>query len=87
MKLYHRKRKVKIVFEVDDMKLFKNLTERETEIVDLLPKGYTNKEIANNLGIAEHTVETHLDRIFRKLRVKSRTEAACTYILDQRSRE
>lgn len=65
------------------MKLFKNLTERETEVVDLLPKGYTNKEIANNLGIAEHTVETHLDRIFRKLQVKSRTEAACAYILNQ----
>lgn len=67
------------------MKTFKNLTERETEIVGLLPKGYSNKEIANHLRISEHTVETHLDRIFRKLQVKSRTEAACEYILNQRN--
>ncbi len=66
------------------MKTFKNLTERETEIVELLPKGYSNKEIANQLRISEHTVETHLDRIFRKLQVKSRTEAACEYILNKR---
>lgn len=65
------------------MQLFRDLTARETEILNLLPKGHTNKEIAINLGIAEHTVETHLDRIFRKLRVQSRTEAACKYILDQ----
>lgn len=66
------------------MNTFKNLTERETEIVKLLPKGYSNKEIANHLRISAHTVETHLDRIFRKLQVKSRTEAACEYILNQR---
>ena len=68
------------------MRLFKNLTKRETEIVDLLPEGYTNKAIAQQLGIAEHTVETHLDRIYRKLRVQSRTEAACKYLLDQKDR-
>ena len=68
------------------MKLFKNLTKRETEIVDLLPEGHTNKAIAQQLGIAEHTVETHLDRIYRKLRVQSRTEAACKYLLDQKKR-
>ncbi len=67
------------------MKLFKNLTERETEVIKRLPEGYTNKEIANDLGIAEHTVETHMDRIFRKLSVRSRTEAACKYIIDQGS--
>jgi DNA-binding NarL/FixJ family response regulator len=65
------------------MDLFSNLTERETEIIERLPKGYTNKEIAIDLGIAEHTVETHLDRIFRKLNVRSRTEAACKFIIDK----
>ncbi len=65
------------------MKLFRNLTRRETEIVDLLPEGHTNKGIARLLGITEHTVETHLDRIFRKLDVQSRTEAACRYLLDR----
>jgi DNA-binding NarL/FixJ family response regulator len=68
------------------MDLFSNLTERETEIVERLPKGYTNKEIAIDLGIAEHTVETHLDRIFRKLNVRSRTEAACKFIIDKERR-
>lgn len=71
-------------FEQVTMKIFRNLTERETEIIELLPKGYTNKEIANGLRISEHTVETHLDRIFRKLQVRSRTEAACEYILNQK---
>jgi RNA polymerase sigma factor (sigma-70 family) len=65
------------------MKLFRNLTKRETEVIDLLPKGRTNKAIAKELGISEHTVETHLDRIFRKLQVQSRTEAACKYLLDK----
>jgi DNA-binding NarL/FixJ family response regulator len=65
------------------MKQFRNLTKRETEIVDLLPEGHTNKGIAKLLGITEHTVETHLDRIFRKLDVQSRTEAACRYLLDR----
>jgi RNA polymerase sigma factor (sigma-70 family) len=65
------------------MRSFKNLTERETQIIHLLPKGYTNKEIANILGITESTVETHLDRIFRKLDVRSRTEAACKYVAHQ----
>lgn len=66
------------------MKLFKNLTKRETEIINLLPEGHTNKAIAKQLGIAEHTVETHLDRIFRKLRVQSRTAAACKYLLGEK---
>lgn len=61
-------------------KTLSSLTQRETEIIALLPDGYTNREIATQLAIQEHTVESHLDRIYRKLAVNSRTQAACTYL-------
>jgi DNA-binding NarL/FixJ family response regulator len=52
------------------------LTERETAVLCLLAKGQANKEIARHLGISEETVKTHVARIFDKLRVSSRTQAA-----------
>lgn len=51
------------------------LSEREHDILDLLCKGRANKDIAKDLGIAPHTVNTHLKNIYRKLHVSSRTEA------------
>ncbi len=48
---------------------FQNLTKCETQVLSLLPQGHTNKAIATKLGIKEHTVETHLDRIYRKLQI------------------
>jgi len=39
-------------------------------------RGYSNKETGAQLGISMHTVGLHLTNIFKKLRVKSRTEAA-----------
>lgn len=50
-----------------------NLTNRETEILELLSMGLTNKEIASQLFISTHTVRTHMDNIFNKLDVSSRT--------------
>ncbi|NJD57286.1 MAG: response regulator transcription factor [Nitrospirae bacterium] len=50
------------------------LTDRETSIVDLVREGRRNKELAAMLCISEQTVKTHLNRIFRKLDVKNRTE-------------
>lgn len=50
------------------------LTKREKNVVDLIAKGYRNKEIAQQLHIAEPTVKTHLYRIFRKLNMKNRSE-------------
>lgn len=61
------------------------LTPRETEVIALLPAGHTNREIANQLAIKENTVESHLDRIYRKLGVSSRTQAACTYLREQKA--
>jgi len=49
--------------------------ERELEVLRLVAKGMSNKEIANALGISVRTVQNHLVSIFRKLDVGSRTEA------------
>ena len=54
----------------------KVLGQRETEIINLVARGMSNKEIANHLCISEQTVGTHLVHVFRKLGVSSRTEAA-----------
>lgn len=52
------------------------LTEREQETLQLMARGYSNKEIAQALFISENTVKTHISSIFRKLEVNDRTEAA-----------
>lgn len=52
------------------------LHQREMEVLLLAAKGMSNKEIAQQLSISIHTVQTHLSNIFSKLAVNSRTEAA-----------
>lgn len=51
------------------------LTDRETEILRLMASGYSNKEIANSLGVAEGTVKNHVSNILSKLGVRDRTRA------------
>jgi len=51
------------------------LTERETEILDFLAKGYLYKEIAAELFISRATVKQHIHNIYGKLHVQTRTEA------------
>jgi two-component system NarL family response regulator len=51
------------------------LTPRELSTLRLMADGRSNKEIANELGISERTVKTHLGHLFDKLGVTSRTEA------------
>jgi DNA-binding NarL/FixJ family response regulator len=50
------------------------LTDRETEIVTLISKGMTTKEIAGTLFLSHHTVNTHRRNIMRKLKVSSSSE-------------
>src|SRR4030095_4026889 len=56
--------------------LVEPLTERELEILSLIAKGYSNKEIAVALLIAEGTVKNHVTSILGKLAVRDRTQAA-----------
>ncbi len=51
------------------------LTDRETEILRLMAGGYSNKEIANSLQVAEGTVKNHVSNILSKLGVRDRTRA------------
>lgn len=52
------------------------LTPREKEVMQLVIKGLTNKEVAHQLGIKERTVEFHLHAVFHKTHTSNRTEAA-----------
>ena len=52
------------------------LRRRETEVISYVAEGYSNKEIAIELGISEQTVKSHVSSIMTKLDAKGRTEAA-----------
>jgi DNA-binding NarL/FixJ family response regulator len=56
-----------------------NLSKRETEILEWLAQGLANKEIADRLGLSIETVRVHLKRIYNKLHVHSRTQAAMKF--------
>jgi DNA-binding NarL/FixJ family response regulator len=57
-----------------------NLTARELEVLNMLARGLTNKEIGNALNISGNTVRNHVNSITEKLEVSDRTEAATTAI-------
>ncbi|OLF09669.1 hypothetical protein BLA60_17895 [Actinophytocola xinjiangensis] len=61
-----------------------SLSRREWEISELVSKGHTNHRIADMLMLSRKTVETYLDRIFKKLEVTSRAQIA--YLIGSRAR-
>ena len=61
--------------EVDASKSVNDLTSREEEILSLVSRGMTNKEIANRLDLTERTIKHHMTTIMRKSKVRNRVEA------------
>jgi DNA-binding CsgD family transcriptional regulator len=55
--------------------LVEGLTPRESEVLRLVADGLHNREIAERLGVTEHTVKFHLAAVFGKLGASTRTEA------------
>ncbi len=53
-----------------------DLSERETDVIRLIATGLSNKEIADKLFLSEKTIKNHISRIFSKLNVTARTQAA-----------
>jgi DNA-binding CsgD family transcriptional regulator len=56
------------------------LTERETEVLELLAEGHSNGEIARLLVVSEATIKSHLARVLRKLGARTRAEAVARYL-------
>jgi ATP/maltotriose-dependent transcriptional regulator MalT len=55
--------------------LIEPLSERELEVLRLIAVGLSNREIADEIVVATSTVKTHINNIYRKLDVSSRTQA------------
>lgn len=56
------------------------LSAREEEVLILLTKGYSNKEIASKLNLSVDTIRSHLKHIYEKMHVRSRAEAVAKYV-------
>lgn len=66
----------RLVRESDAPQSSQQLTKREVDVLVLLARGRSNKEIARELSIGQQTVKTYVGNIFSKLNVSSRTQAA-----------
>jgi DNA-binding NarL/FixJ family response regulator len=62
------------------------LTAREEEVLALLSKGHSNKEIADMLSLRLDTIASYLKVIYKKMHVRSRTEAVARYLTAKSSR-
>ncbi len=72
----HPKAQKRLVKEVRTPEMRESLTERETETLRLIARGYSNKEIANALEVSEVTIKTHVSSVLSKLNLQSRTQVA-----------
>jgi len=57
-----------------------SLTPRQTEVAALVADGFTNRELAERLGITERSAESHLERIRIRLGFRSRSQVAAWYV-------
>lgn len=62
---------------------FLTLTIREQAVLQLVAKGWSNKQIAHHLAISEKTVGFHIGNILRKMGASSRVEAAVRFLHDE----
>jgi DNA-binding NarL/FixJ family response regulator len=62
--------------ELDAVTPTQKLSKRQKQLLIMIDKGMSNREIAEDLTISEHTVKVHLWRLFRRLNVKSRSQAS-----------
>ena len=58
--------------------LKKNLTNRQSQVLDLIAQGKSNKQIAYDMGVSEATVKLHINALLRSLKVNNRTQAVIT---------
>lgn len=56
----------------------KTLTNRQSQVLDLIAQGKSNKQIAYEMGVSEATVKLHINALLRSLRVTNRTQAVIT---------
>ncbi len=68
-------RKAQSALHEDSNAACTTLTERETEILQMIARGFLFKEVAEELNLSPHTISNHNRNIYRKLRVRSRSEA------------
>ena len=63
-------------YEIDFKKIEKlEISKREYEVLQLISKGYSNKEVAERLFLTESTIKTHVSNLLVKLDAKRRTQA------------
>jgi DNA-binding NarL/FixJ family response regulator len=58
--------------------LHKTLTNRQSQVLDLIAQGKSNKQIAYEIGVSEATVKLHINALLRSLKVNNRTQAVVT---------
>jgi DNA-binding CsgD family transcriptional regulator len=58
------------------MNVERRLTRQELKVIMLIASGFRNAEIGKKLFISENTVKTHINRLFKKINVKNRLQAA-----------
>jgi DNA-binding NarL/FixJ family response regulator len=57
-----------------------HVSPRQSQILSLMAEGYSDKEIAQRIGVSYPTVRTHIDRIFRDHGLRNRAEAVAVWL-------